>query len=145
MHENTIILPLLNGADIYERIRPSLTKGFILPSCLYVLSSVDQPGIVKQYGSLANIITGYDPARRDFVPHPLLSFFDEMNLPLEWQADPFPAIWEKYLLVASTNIVNAAASVSIGEALEDRAISADLRAVMHEIAAIRQSHRSISP
>jgi len=35
MNETTVIIPLLNGVDIYERIRHVLKQGFILPACLY--------------------------------------------------------------------------------------------------------------
>ena len=35
-NQATIIIPLLNGFDIYERIRSKLENGFVLPACIYL-------------------------------------------------------------------------------------------------------------
>jgi 2-dehydropantoate 2-reductase len=50
--DNTIIIPLMNGFDIYERIRKNLDKsGIVLPSCVYVGSHIKRPGLVIQTGN----------------------------------------------------------------------------------------------
>src|SRR5680860_1315552 len=47
---DTIILPLLNGVDIYERIRTSLQKAIVSPASVYVSSSIEKPGTIRQKG-----------------------------------------------------------------------------------------------
>jgi len=136
IHEHTIILPLLNGVDIYERIRPRLSKGFVLPSCLYILSSIAQPGVIRQTGAIEKIICGYDPQMKKFNPKPLIDFFKKMKLNFCWKDDPFTAIWEKFILVASTGIVNTAADKTMGEVLASPVLNKQLRDVMAEVVAI---------
>ena len=45
---DTIALPLLNGVDIYERIRTTLQKAIVSPACVYVSSSIEKPGTIRQ-------------------------------------------------------------------------------------------------
>jgi len=54
---NSVILPLLNGADIYERIRQHLKKGYILPSCLYLGTHIESPGVIFQKGGAARFVS----------------------------------------------------------------------------------------
>jgi len=50
IRENTIIIPLLNGADVYSRIRSVIDKGIVLPACVYVGTHIESPGVVAQKG-----------------------------------------------------------------------------------------------
>ena len=45
--KNTILLPMMNGADIYDRIRKIIPNNTILPSCVYVASHIKEKGIVE--------------------------------------------------------------------------------------------------
>ena len=51
LSDNTIIIPLMNGIDIYERIRKNLKKSIVLPSCVYVGSHIENQGLVIQSGN----------------------------------------------------------------------------------------------
>jgi len=42
--EKTVVIPLLNGIDIYERIRTDLESGMVLPSCVYLGTHIENPG-----------------------------------------------------------------------------------------------------
>ncbi|GAH71758.1 unnamed protein product, partial [marine sediment metagenome] len=53
---DTIILPLLNGVDIYERIRTNLQKAIVSPACVYVSSSIEKPGTIRQKGPEGHIV-----------------------------------------------------------------------------------------
>jgi 2-dehydropantoate 2-reductase len=52
INKNTIIIPLLNGIDIYHRIREKLDYGIILPACVYVGTHIEKPGVVTQSGGM---------------------------------------------------------------------------------------------
>jgi 2-dehydropantoate 2-reductase len=106
-NEKTIILPLLNGVDIYDRIRRITNKGMVLPSCAYVVSHIEKPGLVLQRGPYANIFSGFDPQKPKFNPEQLISFFSEKEISFKWNIDPLPAIWEKYIFIASYGLVTA--------------------------------------
>ena len=46
----TILLPLMNGVDIYDRVRKIITTNTILPACVYVASHKKEKGIVEHKG-----------------------------------------------------------------------------------------------
>lgn len=64
VNEETIILPLLNGVDIYQRIKARLKEATVLPSCVYVGTHIERPGKVTQRGGACKIHFGDDPEKR---------------------------------------------------------------------------------
>jgi 2-dehydropantoate 2-reductase len=136
MREQAAILPLLNGADIYERIRARLTYGAVLPACAYVGAHVEAVGVVKQTGGGGIILCGNDPNRSGFDPAPLIDLFDKAGIDFRWRPDPFPAIWEKFIFIAGYGLVTAATGMTLGKVLEDDRALASTRKIMEEISAI---------
>ncbi|PKM78109.1 MAG: hypothetical protein CVU90_03535 [Firmicutes bacterium HGW-Firmicutes-15] len=136
--DNTIIIPLLNGLDIYQRVRKIMDKGMVLPACVYITSYVEKPGKVVQNGPDGRVVLGWDPQFPSFDPCNLLAFSQEMGLDLNWSPNPYPSIWEKYLLVGSFALVTAASGMSFGEALNDSEGKANLTGIMKEIIELGQ-------
>jgi 2-dehydropantoate 2-reductase len=132
----TEVLPLLNGIDIYERIRRVLKTGIVLPACIYIVSSIAEPGFVIQGGGKGNIIAGEDPQHKKYNPALLASLMASAGIPFDWQADPFPALWTKYLFIASYGLVTGMSGKSFGQILEDAELSALVRAILGEIYAL---------
>lgn len=66
--ENTIVLPLLNGADIYERMREHLTKGYIMPACLYLGTHIEKSGVIFQEGGSCQISIAKHPSTPGIIP-----------------------------------------------------------------------------
>ncbi len=62
---NTKIIPLLNGIDIYDRIRKITDKGIIFPACVYVGTHIESYGVVEQNGGACTITFGQDPNHKD--------------------------------------------------------------------------------
>lgn len=138
LSDNTIIIPLMNGIDIYERIRKNLNKCIVLPSCVYIGSHIEKPGLIVQTGNPGFFNCGFDPMFPDFKPKIVLDFFKEMNIVLNWRDDPYPAIWEKYILVASFSLVSANTSQTMGGIIYDENSLDKLRKLMKEIVAIAE-------
>jgi 2-dehydropantoate 2-reductase len=141
--ENTIILPLLNGADIHERIRREIKTGIILPACVYVSAHIEEPGVVVHIGKPGKIIFGKDPARPDCIPRRLLTAFEESSIDCEWKEDAGPAIWEKYIFIASFGLVSARYDRTLGEILDEPSLKEEVAAIMNEVYSIA-SKRNIS-
>ncbi len=136
--ENTIIIPLMNGIDIYERIRRNLHKCIVLPSCVYIGSHVDEPGLVIQTGNPGFFNCGYDPKYPSVKPRNILDFFKDFNILVNWRDNPFPAIWEKYILVASFALVSAHTGQTMGGIIYDKDSLEMLRKIMKEIIMIAE-------
>jgi 2-dehydropantoate 2-reductase len=134
--KDTIILPLLNGVDIYERVKPTVTRGFVLPACVYVGTHIEKPGVVTQRGGDGIILCGKDPRFPDFDPEALITFFGEVGIRLTWNTDPYPAIWEKYMFIAAFGLVTARSGKTLGEVAADRRLRQSAADIMEEIKAI---------
>ena len=130
---DTIILPLLNGVDIYERVRINLKKGIISPASVYVSSSIEKPGTIKQEGPGGHIIFGKDPERAGYNYANLIEFFNKMGIRSSWHDDPYPAIWEKYVFITAFSLTTAYSGKTIGEVLADDKLKHMAENIMEEV------------
>ncbi len=133
---DTIVIPLLNGADIYERIRSKMDGGLVFPACVFVGVHIKAPGVVSQKGGSGTILFGQDPKRPDFIPVNVLEFFDYAGIKHQWIDDPRPAIWEKYIFIAPFALVTAYSGKVLGEVMQDHALKDQVRDIMEEVALI---------
>lgn len=134
--ESTILLPLLNGADIHERIRKVIKTGVILPACAYVSAYIEQPGTVVHVGKPGKIIFGKDPDHPDCIPDGLFKVFRESSTDYDWKENATPAIWEKYLFIASFGLVSARYNRTLGEILDQPEWKDEVAGIMHEVYSI---------
>ena len=136
--DNTLVIPLLNGVDIYERIRKNLDTGIVLPGCVYIGAVVEKPGVVTHAGGPGLIACGKDPSIPDFNPGNLIEFFDQMEIKFQWNDDPCPALWQKFVFIAGYGLVTAYTAKTFGGILSDPELKELVRKVMEEIAAVAQ-------
>jgi len=137
--KNSVILPLLNGADIYERMRQHLRKGYILPSCLYLGTHIESPGVIFQKGGSCQISIGKDPSYPAFYPEKLINLFKNADILIEFFEDVNIQIWTKYIFIASFALVTATYDKSIGEVANDHNLGILVKNIMGEIALIAKA------
>jgi len=133
---DTIILPLLNGVDIYECIRTTLQKAIVSPACVYVSSSIEKPGTIRQKGPEGHIIFGKDPKHLGYNYEYLIKFFNEMGISNSWYDNPYPAIWEKYIFITALSLMTAYSGKTLGEVLSDDKLKGMTENIMKEVVLI---------
>jgi 2-dehydropantoate 2-reductase len=131
--QNTVIIPLLNGADIQERLRNEIKAGIILPACAYLSAHIEEPGVVVHIGKPGKIIFGRDQDHPDYIPHELFRIFEKSSIDYEWKDDANPAIWEKYIFIASFGLISARYNRTLGEILEDTSLKEEVIGIVNEI------------
>lgn len=134
--EKTIILPLLNGVDIYERIREHLHTGIVLQSCVWVGTHIESPGVIYQKGGSCKISAGIDPLFPYYYPGTLSALLKDSGIDFSWEDDVSIPIWSKYIFIAPFGLVSAAYDKTLGEILEDAELSKVTRSIMIEIEGI---------
>ena len=134
--DDTIILPLLNGVDIYERIRTSLQKAIVSPACVYVTSSIEKPGTIRQKGPEGHIVFGKDPKHLGYNYEYLIEFFNEMGISNTWYDNPYPAIWKKYIFITALSLMTAYSGKTLGEVLSDDKLKSMTENIMKEVVLI---------
>ena len=130
------VIPLLNGVDIYERIRKNLDTPMVIPGGVYIGALIEKPGVVTHAGGPGLIICGKDPNIPDFNSGKLIEFFDQMEIKFQWNDDPSPALWQKFVFIAGYGLVTAYTAKTFGEILSDPDLKELVRKVMEEIAAV---------
>jgi 2-dehydropantoate 2-reductase len=136
--DKTVVLPLLNGVDIYERIRETLKTGIVLPACVYLSSVVEGPGVISHKGGNGLVIFGKDPVYPEFVPAWITEFFDYTGVNYTWADNSFPSIWEKYIFIASFALVTAYAGKTIGEVMADPKLTGEVKMIMEEVLSLAE-------
>lgn len=134
--ENTVIIAPLNGADIRERLRNEIKDGVILPACVYLSSYVEGPGVVVHIGAPGKMIFGRDPDHPETTPHEVFRILEGSSINYEWKEDANPAIWEKYIFIASFGLISARYNRTLGEILEEPSLKEKVLGVMNEIRSI---------
>ncbi len=133
--QKTVLLPLLNGADIQERLRNKIETGIILPTCVYLSAHIEEPGVVH-IGKPGKIIFGRDQNHPDYIPHEIFRVFEKSSIDYEWKEDANPAIWEKYIFIASFGLISARYNRTLGEILEETSLKEEVIGIMNEIYSI---------
>lgn len=133
-HDKTLILPLLNGVDVPERIRRVMHHGVVFPACVYIGTHIEQPGVISQKGGACKILMGQDPDHAEFNPSELLQLFTSAEIKHEWTSDIASRVWEKFIFIAGYGLVTATHAKTIGEVLEDADLKQTVMHVMQETA-----------
>ncbi len=139
--KDTVMLPLLNGVDIYERMRKRINNGIILPACVYISSHIVAPGLIEHIGGKGLIILGKDPKYPDFDETPILNVLENSGIEYQWQEDPFPAIWTKYVFIASFALVSAYSGKTLGEIRKNSVLNDTARRIAGEIVSLANARR----
>jgi 2-dehydropantoate 2-reductase len=99
IHDETVIIPLLNGVNIAERLKAILPKGRILSGCVYISARVESPGIVRQVGGSCQFIFGPDQANDVEKYRPIEAFLKEAGIKAELVGRIALPIWSKYIFI----------------------------------------------
>lgn len=134
--DSTIILPLLNGADIYQRIRSVIKNGIVLPACVYVGTHIEKPGVVTQQGGACKILFGPDPRDKNSRIEVISELFQNARILHEFHSDIFSYIWEKFIFIASFGMMTAAYDKTIGEVMDNDFLKTESTMLIGEITSI---------
>ena len=129
----TKIIALLNGIDIYERVREVIPNGVLYPACVYVGTHIERYGKVTQSGGSCTIMFGSDPVKPDVYPQDVLDLFDACGIKYKWSKDPNIEIWSKYMFIAAYGMVTASEQKTLGMVLESEDLSSKVKGIMQEI------------
>lgn len=143
--EETVILPLLNGIDIPERIREYTSEGFVLPACVYVGTHIEEPGMIRQSGGDGRIIFGDDRQKGSMGARACSEVLRVLGIHFEYMPDPSRQIWTKYLFIAAYGMVTAASGKPLGEVYADEARRKNVGDIMAEIVLLSSKKGVVLP
>ncbi len=134
--KNTILLPMMNGADIYDRIRKIIPNNTILPSCVYVASHIKEKGIVEHKGKAGKLIFGKDPEHSSENIDWIVDLIERSKISFEFKENSLVDIWTKFVFIASFGLVTAKYNSSIGAVCSIEIQKKEAAKIMAEIKSI---------
>ncbi|OOM10394.1 ketopantoate reductase family protein [Clostridium saccharobutylicum] len=107
--EHTIIIPLINGVGVSDKIRGLIDKGCVIDSLIYIVSGADEEFAIHHDSSYCNIHIGY--GMNSEFDNSILSEVQKMlqsvGITCIIENDIQAAIWKKYILNCGYNIITA--------------------------------------
>ena len=115
---NTVILPLLNGADISSRIRILLPGIEVWNGCAYIVARLNEPGVVESSGNLHRFSFGYENKTSERLIA-FEKFLKVAGIEATFYEKILPVIWKKFFFISATASLTSYFNVSFGALLTD--------------------------
>ena len=114
---HTIIIPLLNGADITARIRTLLPQQEVWFGCVYIGARLSAPGIITKFTQEERLWFG-DPQGNREKQDQLLRILTAADIHAQNPDDIVLKIWKKFFLISVGATLTSYYDQSIGQILE---------------------------
>ena len=129
---NTVILPLLNGADISSRIRVILPGTEVWDGCAYIVARLNEPGVVESSGNLHRLNFGYENKSSDRLTG-FEKVLKDAGIDATFYVNIKSVIWNKFFFISSTASLTSYYDVSFGALLTDPDRKNTLISLMEEV------------
>lgn len=121
VNENTVIIPVMNGADPGERTRELLEKGTVIDSLIYIVAFANEDYSVTQQGDFANLRIGIMDAgeKEQMKVKEAAGLLAGADIDCKAVEDIEREIWRKYILNCAYNVASAYYDNTIGQLRND--------------------------
>lgn len=134
--EQTVILPLLNGVEYRPRILKHYPRADALEGCIYILSNIVEPGVIRKKGEIFRLCWGkedFDPA--DYAP--VARLFDRSLPRHKPTADIAFEQWRKFLFISPMAALTSLYKIPMNQVYQEH--RTQLRRLLEEITALAQA------
>lgn len=115
--EKTVILPLLNGGDITERIREILPDNTIWSGCSYIVSRKIEPGVIKNSGSYAKLVFGFNQGVNEQTKA-FENLLKDADIDAVLSENIRESIWRKFYFISVSASLTSYFDVSFNELVD---------------------------
>ncbi|MEZ4797204.1 MAG: 2-dehydropantoate 2-reductase [Flavobacteriaceae bacterium] len=136
INENTIVLPLQNGADNADRLRAIIPHKNVFAGLCKIVSRVESPGVIDHFAFDPEIVFGeYDNEHSKRVQN-VSALFDKAGIKNKVSDDIHLDIWKKFLFIATVSGIGALTRVEFGVMRNDENIRQIMYQTANEIVAV---------
>ena len=133
--EHTIVLPLLNGVNSPEILGSVLPSCRMLNGCVYISSSIEAPGVIRQTGGSRKLFFGPTAGEAEEFRF-LEGFLQKSGVDAALLEDIDEAVWTKFIFLSPFAGATSLFHRNFGEILAGEDSSPMLRGMMQEIETI---------
>lgn len=131
----TTILPLYNGVDAAERIQVVFPKNTVLQGCVYIVSMIESPGIIKKVGSYEKLFFGSQTVPISRLTE-LQSIFENANIESYLVENIEETVWEKFIFISALASATSYLNQNIGGILNNPEYKKFYISLLNEITAV---------
>ncbi len=128
----TIILPLLNGVDSFQKLKTLFPQSKVLNGCIFIVSKIAEPGVIEITGSNHYVCIGSNDLPIETVKS-VYDLFEKANLNVRLSQDIDKAVWEKYIFISSLATLTTLKDKTIGQILDNEELKETLISLMCEV------------
>jgi 2-dehydropantoate 2-reductase len=130
--KNTIILPLYNGVDAPERISTLYPDNEVLQGCVYIVSMIESPGVIRKMGPYEKLYFGSDTAPIGRLKA-LQSIFKNASIESYFVDHIVETVWEKFIFISALASATSYLNQNIGEIINSSSSRAVYVELLNEI------------
>ena len=141
IENHTVILPLLNGIDITDRISRLLPKSKVWYGCVYIVARLKEPGVVESSGN----VHGFNFGSENLSDNQLLAFqkiLVDAGIEARLSDSIKEIIWTKFFFISPTASLTSYFDVSFGELITDSERKDTLIKMLEELLLIAKAEGS---
>ncbi|WP_413998284.1 ketopantoate reductase family protein [Flavobacterium sp. W1B] len=133
--KNTVFLPLYNGVDATERISTIYPDNEVLQGCVYIVSMIETPGVIKKVGSYEKLFFGCGMTSIKRL-NALQSIFKNAGIESYLVDNIEETLWEKFIFISSLASATSYLNQNIGEIINSNSSRALYVELLNEITMI---------
>ena len=138
---DTVIVPVMNGADTGDRIRKFIGKGTVVDSLIYIVTFANEDFSITQQGDFANLRIGIqnaDDAQKRKIDE-VSDILSAAGIDHEKADDIETEIWRKYILNCAYNVETAFYDNTIGQLRDDPVKAKEYETLVEEAYHVAQA------
>ncbi|MGM9986410.1 MAG: ketopantoate reductase family protein [Bacillaceae bacterium] len=140
LHEETMILPFLNGYEHFNILIETLGKHRIIPGLCFIYSTLDKNGNILHTGDFHRYVFGEWNGEISERIQRIQAIFNGANFTNELSTNITYEIWNKYAFIASMSGITTLFQSSIGPILQNDISKEFYRSLIEEICTIINHH-----
>lgn len=135
INKNTIILPLYNGVDAPDRISDLFPDHEVLQGCVYIVSMIATPGVIKKMGPYEKLFFGSRTAPIATL-NKLQRIFKKAGIESYLVDTIEETVWEKFVFISALASATSYLDQNIGEILNSQSSRGVYVSLLNEITMI---------
>ena len=145
LHGGTIVLPLLNGLDVADRLGAVIGEEHVLAGICQVSSVIAAPGLIRQSGPLNRVALGEVRGGASERASRVARLLQEAGINAEASPRMRQEVWRKFYFLDPFASVCALTSATLGPVRDDPDTRAVLVACIAEVRALAEAEGAVVP
>ncbi len=117
--ENTVVIPLQNGADNVEKLLSAVPKQHVLGGLCKIYSKIETPGVISHFGHDPEVVFGEIEGTLTKRLSTIQQVFNKAGFHNTISKNIYVDIWSKFMFIATVSGLGALTRLTIGEMYQD--------------------------